>query len=186
MQVISGAAETLPSNLYARVASYRHQVFVEKLGWPLHTENGMESDQFDRPDTVYVVAQDGNGHIIGCARLLPTTSSYLLGEIFPELLNGLSLPRSNDVWELSRFAAVDLNSTHVPSESFSSSVASKLLDKTLSCAFEHGAKRIITVTTIAVERLLSRTEFQCYRAGPPKIIEGQLLVACWIQSKKIE
>ncbi|MHB1579667.1 MAG: acyl-homoserine-lactone synthase, partial [Acidithiobacillus ferrooxidans] len=72
MQVITGPAEVLPNNLYAKVVGYRHQVFVEQLGWALHTENGMESDQFDRADTVYVVAQDDNGHISGCARLLPT------------------------------------------------------------------------------------------------------------------
>jgi N-acyl-L-homoserine lactone synthetase len=180
MQVIFGSAETLPNNLYARVAGYRHQIFVEKLGWPLHTENGMETDQFDRPDTVYVVAENTYGHITGCARLLPTTGPYLLGEVFPELLNGLPPPRSREVWELSRFAAVDLNSKHIPIGQFSSSVARELLAKSLFCAAERGAKRVITVTSIAVERLLSRTEFQSYRAGQPKIIEGQPIIACWI------
>ena len=85
------------------------KVFVERFGWALHTKNGMESDQFDRQDTVYVVAQDDRGHVSGCARLLPTTRPYLLGEAFPQLLNGLAPPCSPDVWELSRFAAVDLN-----------------------------------------------------------------------------
>lgn len=72
MQIISGATETLPINLYARVASYRHQVFVEQMGWPLHTENGMESDQFDRSDTMYMIAQDDQGRVPDCTYLLPT------------------------------------------------------------------------------------------------------------------
>ena len=180
MQVISGAAETLPSNLYARVAGYRHQVFVEKLGWPLHTENGMESDQFDRPDTVYVVAENVHGHITGCARLLPTTGPYLLGEVFPQLLNGLPPPCSPEVWELSRFAAIDINSQNTPHGQVSASVAHKLLAQSLTCAAKHGARRLITVISIAVERLLSRTELQSYRVGPPMIIDGQPIVACWI------
>ena len=180
MQVITGPVEVLPNNLYAKVAGYRHQVFVEQLGWALHTENRMESDQFDRPDTVYVVAQDDNGHVSGCARLLPTTRPYLLGEVFPQLLNGLAPPCSPDVWELSRFAAVDLNDRSRTAGQFSSSVARKLLEESIACAVSHGAKRLITVSPIGVERLLSRSEFHAHRAGPPTIIDGHPIFACWI------
>ena len=180
MQVITGPAEVLPNNLYAKVAGYRHQVFVEQLGWALHTENGMESDQFDRQDTVYVVAQDDQGHVSGCARLLPTTRPYLLGEIFPQLLNGLAPPCSPDVWELSRFAAVDLNDRAKMPGQFSSLVARKLLEESIACAVSHGAKRLITVSPIGVERLLSRSQFRSHRAGPPMIIDGHPIFACWI------
>lgn len=69
----SGASEGLPQGVYSKLARYRHNVFVEQLGWGLQTQDGTELDQFDRPDTVYVVAQDDEGHIFGCARLLPTT-----------------------------------------------------------------------------------------------------------------
>lgn len=178
MQIISGAAETLPSNLYVRVAGYRHQVFVERLRWPLYTENGLESDQFDRPDTVYVVAQDTNGHITGCARLLPTTSPYLLSDVFPQLLNGLAPPRSPDVWELSRFAITESSKANVPSKS--PSMATKLFEQSMACARAHGARKLITVTSIAVERILNRSGFRSHRCGPPKIVNGQTIVACWI------
>lgn len=182
MQIISGAAESLPSNLYVRVAGYRHQVFVERLGWPLYTENGLESDQFDRPDTVYVVAQDTDGHITGCARLLPTTGPYLLSEVFPQLLNGLPPPCSPDVWELSRFAAIDLNSQNAPNGQICASIAHEILAQSITCAVARGAKRLIAVTTIGVERLLIRSKFKSHRAGPPMIIDGQLTNACWIET----
>jgi acyl homoserine lactone synthase len=54
-----------------------------------------------------------NQEIIGTARLLPTNHSYLLGEVFPQLMNGLTIPDSAEVWELSRFATVDLNAAMV-------------------------------------------------------------------------
>lgn len=92
MHVVSSVPEGLPNGLYSKIAHYRHKVFVKRLGWPLQTQNGIELDQFDRPDTVYVVAQDDEGCIVGCARLLPTTRPYLLGEVFPQLLNGLAPP----------------------------------------------------------------------------------------------
>ena len=34
------------------------------------TQDGAETDQFDRSDTVYVMVEDEAGNIAGCARLL--------------------------------------------------------------------------------------------------------------------
>jgi N-acyl-L-homoserine lactone synthetase len=142
----------------------------------------VELDQFDRLDTVYIIAQDGHGCINGCARLLPTNSPYLLGEVFPQLLNGMPPPCTSDVWELSRFAAVDFNAPTASSLSqFSSPVAVGLLHAALKCAAAHGAKRLITVSPLGVERLLRKAGFHTHRVAPPVIIGGQPLFACWIE-----
>lgn len=182
MDVVSGAREALRPELCSRVAHYRHQVFVERLGWQLQTRDGVELDEFDRPDTVYVIAQDDDGDIIGFARLLPTTRPYLLADVFPQLLNGLPPPRSPDVWELSRFSAVDLNG---PAQSvqgrFDSSIALRLLEESIACAGSGGARRLITVSPLGVERLLHRGGFHAHRAGPPTVVDGHPLFACWIE-----
>jgi N-acyl-L-homoserine lactone synthetase len=184
MYVLSGASEELPKGLHSKVSTYRHKVFVEQLGWELNTQNGAELDQFDRPDTVYVVAQDDEGQVFGCARLLPTTRPYLLGEVFPQLLNGLPPPNSPDVWELSRFAAMDLNNHTSKQGQFSSPVAIKLLQESIARAASHGAKRLITVSPIGIERLLRRAGFHSHRAGPPMIVDGHPIFACWIELKQ--
>ncbi|MFD2272858.1 acyl-homoserine-lactone synthase [Undibacterium arcticum] len=102
----------------------------------------MELDQFDRPDTLYVATQDDEGQVNGCARLLPTDRPYLLGEVFPELMNGLVPPCTPDVWELSRFAAMDFNNrTSSALGQFSSPVAVRLLQESIACAATHGAKK---------------------------------------------
>jgi N-acyl-L-homoserine lactone synthetase len=183
MRVISGAPEGLPAGLYSKLAQYRHRVFVERLGWDLRTQDGTELDQFDRSDTVYVVAQDDHGRVFGCARLLPTTRPYLLGDVFPHLLNGLPPPSSPEVWELSRFAAVDFNSRSTSAAGqFSSPIAVKLLQESIACAATHGAERLITVSPLGVERLLRRAGFDPHRAGPPMVIEGHPIFACWIET----
>lgn len=182
MNVTSGATKQLSADLFEKVSSYRHKVFVEMLGWELNTYNGMELDQFDRPDTVYVIAQDEFGGVNGCARLLPTSQPYLLGEVFPQLLNGLPPPCTPDVWELSRFAAVDFNNqTTSALRQFSSPAAIELLQESIACAAAHGAKRLITVSPIGIERLLRRAGFHAHRAGPPMIIDGHPIFACWIE-----
>lgn len=182
MNVLAGKSDTLTKELLGRVAVYRHKVFVETLGWDLKTKNGEELDQFDRPDTLYVISQDDDAQVNGCARLLPTSGPYLLGEIFPELMNGLPIPCSDDVWELSRFATVDFsNRTTTALSQFSSSIAARLLHESIACARAHGAKRLITVSPIGIERLLRRTGVHAHRAGPPMIINGHPIFACWIE-----
>ena len=181
MNRIAGSSNTIGKKLYTQVAHYRHKVFIEMLGWELETRNGEELDQFDRPDTLYVVSQDDDGNVNGCARLLPTSQPYLLGEIFPQLMNGAEVPCSDDVWELSRFAAVDFNSRTTSALSqFSSEVAVELLKESIAFAAANGAKRLITVSPIGIERLLRRAGFRAHRAGPPMIIDGHPIFACWI------
>jgi acyl homoserine lactone synthase len=180
MRMSTGMQVGLPEQLFSDVSSYRYKVFVEQLGWELNTQNGLELDQFDCEDTYYVIAQHDTGEIAGCARLLPTTVPYLLGEIFPQLLNGLLPPQSSEVWELSRFASVDLSGQGVRGGQFSSPVAVELLKAAMACAKAQGAKRLITVSPVGVERLLQRAGFRCRRAGPPMIVGGHALTACWI------
>jgi acyl homoserine lactone synthase len=182
MYVIAGTPAELPVGFYPKVANYRHRVFVERLGWQLQSFDGAEQDQFDHDDTVYVVSKNEHSEITGCARLLPTTQPYLLGEVFPQLLNGLPPPNTPDVWELSRFASVDFNAkTATALNQFSSSVTIKLLKEAIACAAKRGAKRVITVSPVGIERLLKLSGLHAHRAGPPMIIDGHPIFACWIE-----
>jgi len=184
MRVISGAVAGLPEGYYGRVTHYRHRVFVEQLGWHLDAQDGAETDQFDRPDTVYVMVEDEGGNIAGCARLLQTTRPYLLGEIFPQLLNGLAPPSDPTVWELSRFAAMDFNArAATPLSQFAHSATALLMRASVACAAERGAQRLITVSPVGIERLIRRLGLEAHRAGPPMIIEGHAIFACWIEVK---
>ncbi|MFT6914844.1 MAG: acyl homoserine lactone synthase [Motiliproteus sp.] len=181
MDIIFGSTCELSTTIVQQLSEYRYRVFIEALGWELKTESGIESDQFDREDTQYVVARNDEGHITGCARLLHTISPYLLEEVFPQLLNGMTPPKSTEVWELSRFTTMDLTSNNTPSTGqFSSNTTLALLDEAVRCAKQKGAKRLISVSPIGVERLLRNTQYRAHRAGPPMIIDGYPLVACWI------
>lgn len=163
------------------MGGYRHRVFIKKLGWQLRCENGLEYDQFDRDDTFYVIATGDDGEVIGTARLLPTTRPYLLDTVFPQLLHGSAPPRSEEVWELSRFAAMDFKAARTSATAqFSSPVAVGLLRTSLECAAALGARRLVTASPLGVERLLSRSGFRAHRAAPPVLVEGNPLFACWI------
>lgn len=186
MEVVVGSAKEFSEYFFEQVLSYRYKVFVKTLGWQLNAQDGQEFDQFDRPDTLYVVSLDREGGINGCARLLPTTQPYLLGEVFPQLMDGLPPPCSPDVWELSRFAAMDIVTQSTSSfGQFSSHIALELLQEAIECARNKGAKRIITVSPIGVERLLRRAGFHTHRAGPPIVFDGCTIIACWIEISEV-
>ena len=182
MEYITSTSDSLEEQVRNEFFKYRYNVFVERLGWELETDCHAETDQFDHENTVYVIAVDDQDHITGCARLLPTTEPYLLEEVFPELLNGMRPPKSTEIWELSRFTSLDLNGQKTGKNSqFSSPATVELLKNTIECARARGAKRIISVSPLGIERLLRKAGFNAHRAGPPKIIGGYPLFACWIE-----
>lgn len=186
MLYTQGASQELSKTITTELYQYRYQVFVECLGWELDVPPGRETDQFDHDETIYVIAETQSSktnkrNIVGCARLLPTTMPYLLEEVFPELLNGAEIPKSEEVWELSRFTSCDLaQSTKGSVSQFSPETTVGLLQAALACAKQRGAKRVISVSPIGVERLLRKAGFKSRRAGPSMIIDGYPLVACWI------
>lgn len=182
MEILTGRPGHLTRQLLEDVGRYRHKVFVETLGWDLATEHGLERDQFDHEDTLYLAARDDALDVVGVARLLPTTSPYLLGEVFPQLMGGAPPPCDPKVWELSRFAAVDFGAPQGNAlGQFSSPVAVALLENALNVARDNGVERIITVSPLGIERLLRREGFRAHRAGPPIIMGGHPIFACWIE-----
>jgi acyl homoserine lactone synthase len=177
MKIQIGTAHSLGMETMVDLARYRYAVFVQHLEWRLQTQCGLEFDQFDRPDTRHVLARAADGRIVGVARLLPTTRPYLLGEVFPQLMDGAPLPCAEGIWELSRFAALDL-AAGAASQCFDS--ATMLLQAVLDDAARHGVRRLITVSPLGIERLLDRCGFKASRAGEPRLVDGQQLFACWI------
>lgn len=181
MMVVAGTACQLPSGLEVSLAAYRHSVFVEALGWQLPVEGWLERDQFDRDDTVYVVAQGERGEVCGCARLLPTTKAYLLGDVFPEMMNGSPLPHDPQIWELSRFATMPVGDSQVVSREDARARFCTLFAAMVEVASAHGASRLITVTALGVERILRSIGIHAHRVGPPRIVDGKPTLAMWIE-----
>lgn len=181
MMVVTGTASQLPPGLEVSLAAYRHSVFVEALGWQLPAEGWLERDQFDRDDTVYVVAQGVRGEVCGCARLLPTTKAYLLGDVFPELMNGLPLPHDRHIWELSRFSTMPVGGSLVVSREEARARFCTVFAAVVEVATGRGASQLITVTALGVERILRSIGIHAHRAGAPRMVDGKPTLALWIE-----
>ena len=181
MTVLSGTKSQLSTNVEAELASYRYEIFVQTLQWQLPAENGREFDQFDRPDTHYIIARDSLGLICGCARLLPTTRPYLLDEIFPGLMNGQPAPHDTEVWELSRFSTKGTGELAPPSREDARARFCTLFAAVVEAAMAQGATRLITFTAMGVERILRSIGMHAHRVGPPQMIDDKPVLAMWIE-----
>ncbi|TFW02322.1 N-acylhomoserine lactone synthase [Oxalobacteraceae bacterium OM1] len=178
MQTLHGTLHRTAPELEHALARYRHDIFIRRLGWKLPVDDGLERDQFDDPDTFYVLSRDAHGAICGCACLLPTTRPYLLSEVFPDLMGGAPLPNGPDVWELSRFSATPAD----PACDVDPAANTRLLlAAVVESALHLGARRLISVSPLGVERLLHRMGVHAHRAGPPRLVDGKPVFACWIE-----
>ena len=175
MNIVCAHADAIAPLLYDALAQYRYRVFVERLGWELPSQPGHEQDEFDHAGTVHLMARRADGSIVGCGRLLPTTGRYLLEGVFPQLLNGIPTPRSERIWELSRFAAMDPAVADAPSHN--DHMAERVLLQALRYCAERGVTHLLAVSTPPVERLLQRAGVECQRLGPPDMAGGKPVLA---------
>jgi acyl-homoserine lactone synthase len=84
----------------------RHEIYVSERHWnDLARPDGLERDQFDNRDAIYILATD-NGQVIGGSRLVPTTRPHLLSEVFPYLASVRGLPRAADIYEWTRMFVI--------------------------------------------------------------------------------
>lgn len=162
----------------------RYEVFHEKLGWEVKTQNGLERDEYDDLERVsYVLATAENGQVNGCWRLLPTTGPYMLRDTFPELLHGTKAPCSEDCYELSRFA-VATNRVDTANASMGP-ISMALMRESAAFAIENNLSRYVTVTTPVMERMLRQQGVHLHRIGPSIRIGVASAVAIIIELDEI-
>jgi acyl homoserine lactone synthase len=152
--IVAGRLDDLPSDIRHHLGIFRHKVFVQRLRWDIpgvSRDATSEWDEFDGHPTVHLVALSADDEVCGCARLMPTTGSYLLRDVFPQLAGAVSLPSSPSIWEMSRFAGSGLLDHRSGSHS-----GMPLFPYAMALALSFGATHMIGVVSRAVARLYRR------------------------------
>ena len=177
---VSAHDPILDEDTLNKIFRFRHKVFYENLGWDVGSDEGRERDNFDDLDPVYIFSRNHNKEIEGFWRLLPTTGSYMLKDTFSGLLCGSAAPQDPTVWELSRFSVMPHNSGE-KSQAVMNLLALEMMRSVVEFAEQHGIRRYVTVTSVALERLFKRTGLTIYRLGSqtPIRIGNVLTVACY-------
>ena len=132
----------------------RHRVFRERMKWDVHSRGGMETDEFDALRPSFLVAMDG-GAVVGTWRLLPTTGTYMLKDVFSFLLDRMPAPEAPDIWETSRFAVDHLAAGEVGSNGVGQNT-NELFCALVELCLARGIREVVQVYDIRVARLLPR------------------------------
>ena len=155
----------------------RAKVFKDRLGWEVPVISGMEIDGFDALDPLYMMIRESSaGALRGCWRLLPTEGPYMLKDSFAALLHGQEAPCDARVWELSRFAI----ETDASSRFGFSEVTMESIGEIIAHGYRAGIDQYVTVTTVAIERLLRRAGVVTRRFGPALQIGVEKAVALYV------
>ncbi|CAD6562940.1 acyl-homoserine-lactone synthase [Paraburkholderia sabiae] len=151
----------------------RARVFRDRMGWDVPTIAGMEIDGYDALGPYYMLIQDTDRNVRGCWRLMPTEGPNMLKDTFPQLLGGQDAPLGRHIWELSRFA---IETDGEQTFGFAD-LTMHAIHELVTFADRMGITRYVTVTTLAIERMLRRAGIEVTRLGPPVKIGVERTIA---------
>ncbi|SEP36985.1 acyl-homoserine lactone synthase [Rhizobium tibeticum] len=150
---------------------FRREQFVERLGWEaLRRSDGLEIDQFDH-DRALHLALFCEDTIVGYSRLLPTTEPHLLSDVYPQIMNGRTWPRSPEIFEWTRCVVAEgeilingIPASHV------------LMTGVMEFCLVAGITSMIVETHPRLVELLTSTGWRVTQLGLPSVLDGGLIV----------
>lgn len=172
IHVVSSLNRSEYSGYLRQLWQQRYDVFVEKMGWSLDCARGIERDQFDRPDTVYLLCIDDRGNLKGAMRLLPTEQPHLMSEAFPQLCAD-GVPRSKKIWEVSRFYS--LTGRHMLLER--DRTVSELVCGLFEYGLMSGIEQVTCVASMVLFPTILKAGWNVTPLGLPSVSDGEVILA---------
>lgn len=161
------AGQAGKTQLLFEMHRFRARVFRERMGWDVDVdENGLEIDEFDTPDAVYLLALDQDSSVVGTWRMIPSTGPTMVCNVWPHFLNHIDLPHTPNVWEMSRFAV----SPHC-SEARAFVATSKRIVGEMFCGLTElciraGIREVFTLYDQRIERIVEGLQCSPVSATP--------------------
>jgi acyl-homoserine lactone synthase len=155
----------------------RHRIYVDELKWRGLTPrgDGREYDQFDLPETVYLLGIE-EGHIVGGLRLVPTTGPHLIADVFSRFASIRGVQRQADVAEWTRIFVVPERREERTGSKIGSTVIASMIDY----GMEEGLAGIsVCMNTFWLPKFLNYG-WRVRPLGMPDVHDGEWLIAVLI------
>lgn len=172
--VHGGAFGRVAPHYLTQMHRLRREVFHDRLQWDVPVNaRGLEVDEFDTPDTVYLLVCH-EGQVIGTARTMPTVGPNMMADVFPYLVDG-PIPCSEDIWDISRFAVTQ--SPDLLRNGNLSKATFLLVAGLHEVGLAVGLTRMVAIFDTRMEIVLRRAGCAIRRLGEPRQVGNCIAVA---------
>lgn len=150
--------------------------FKDRLQWgAIETDDmGLEFDQYDSLNPIYVIIEEEDGAHAASARLLPTSGRTMLNEHFSDLTGGVDI-KSPLIWEVTRLCLAP---------SIANSLTARRAPATLfwagcDLALRSGVEFFVAVYFAHMQRVWKLGGFAPEVLGSRQTPEGEIMCGLW-------
>lgn len=150
----------------------RTKIFRDRMGWDVSVNDmELEIDEYDLPQTIYILSTDEHDKVVGTWRILLTTEPSMIRDIWPHYLSSLPIPYSENMCEASRFGVY---SSQTPeSRKIVNKATAEMIVGLIDVCIKCGITDMYTLYDIKVKRLLERIGFAPARVSEVIDLEGK-------------
>jgi len=158
----------------------RKHLFIDRMRWQMESTGGLEIDNFDSEQAIYLVETGGPANdglqaatsVLQSARLLCTDRPHLLSDVFPQLCVD-AVPRSANIWEATRFCPAP----ETPKGEARRQLLFRMIGGILETGLLFGIEQITFVASAALKPLATRAGWDVAPLGPEVRIGRERLTA---------
>lgn len=151
----------------------RKTVFIDELKWKLDASSGIEIDAYDSAAAIYLIEADApRAPVTASARLLPTTTPHLMGEVFAHLCKD-GPPAGPTIWEATRFCPAPGTPKGEPRQQ----TLGRMIAAIMETALIFGIEQVSFVAGAALAPLAEGAGWDVTRLGVPQRHGRERLIA---------
>lgn len=152
----------------------RTKIFRDRMGWDVDVDAmEMEIDEYDRPETIYVLSVNDNDQVVGTWRFLTTDQPSMIRDIWPHYLQTLPIPTSAAMCETSRFGVYYEVSEGGDRQKIVSAATAEMIVGLIDVCIKCGIEEMFTLYNVKIKRLLERIGFVPAQVSAVMDLEGE-------------
>lgn len=152
----------------------RTKIFRDRMKWDVNVnEMELEIDDYDLPETIYVLSLDPDNNVVGTWRFLMTDQPSMIRNLWPHYLETLPIPQSAFMCETSRFGVYLEGDKSPERQKNINRATAEMLIGLIDACIKCGITDMFTLYNVKIKRLLERIGFRPFATSAVIDLEGE-------------